>query len=130
MFGSAAAASAAAATTSTGSPQQSAIRRSDAQNVPSAGGANRNRTNSVSSNTSGSSGAISFPSSSPPNISRAICSGQQQQGIVDGATASGLDPVGGAGLPPAAPPPGLHPSALVGFSAAAAGHAPRAKQML
>jgi len=123
MFGSNGAASAAAmaATAGGSSSKQGAIRRSDAQNVPSPG-AIRNRTNSVSSNTSGSSGAISFPSSSPPNNSRGIGGGQH--GHVDGA--AGLDPGGiGGGV---APPPGLHPGALVGFTAA--GHAPpRAKHL-
>ena len=68
------------------------------------------------------SGAISFPSSSPPNNSRGIGGGQH--GHVDGA--AGLDPGGiGGGV---APPPGLHPGALVGFTAA--GHAPpRAKHL-
>jgi len=117
--------------------QQDAIRRSDAQNVPSPGGANRNRTNSVSSNTSGSSGGISFPSSSPPNHPRGFggVGGQHESSIADRA-AAGLDPVGGGGagppsLPPN-PPPGLqHPaSALAGFTASGGGPAPpRAKHL-
>ena len=70
------------------------------------------------------SGAISFPSSSPPNNSRRISGGQQVN--IDGA--AGLDPVAVGGVGGVAPPPGLHPGALVGFTAAA-GHAPRAKHL-